>query len=68
MLKYLLDTHMVIDAIRNRPQSLRQQFNRLQGQMAISSVTWGNLFMVLSALPSLSAIWRIWNRLAPDLR
>ncbi len=43
MPKYLLDTNIVIYAIKNRPQSLRQKFNRLQGQMAISSVTWGEL-------------------------
>ena len=43
MLRYLLDTNVVIYAIKNRPQSLRQKFNRSQGQMAISSVTWGEL-------------------------
>ena len=43
MIRYLLDTNVVIYAIKNRPQSLRQKFNRLQGQMAISSVTWGEL-------------------------
>ncbi len=43
MPKYLLDTNVVIYAIKKRPQSLHQKFNRLQGQMAISSVTWGEL-------------------------
>ena len=43
MLKYLLDTNVVIYAIKNRPQSLRRKFNQLQGQMAVSTVTWGEL-------------------------
>ena len=43
MLRYLLDTNVVIYAIKNRPQSLRQKFSRSQGQTAISSVTWGEL-------------------------
>ena len=43
MLKYLLDTNVVIYAIKNRPQSLRRKFNQLQGQMAVSAVTWGEL-------------------------
>ena len=43
MIRYLLDTNIVIYAIKNRPRSLREKFNRLQDQMAISSVTWGEL-------------------------
>ena len=43
MPRYLLDTNVVIYAIKNRHQSLRRKFNRLQGQMAISSITWGEL-------------------------
>ncbi len=43
MLRYLLDTNIVIYAIKNRPRSLREKFSRLQDQMAISSVTWGEL-------------------------
>ena len=43
MLKYLLDTNVVIYAIKNRPQSLRRKFNQLHGQMAVSAVTWGEL-------------------------
>ncbi len=39
MLKYLLDTNIVIYTIKNRPESLRQRFNHHAGQMAISSVT-----------------------------
>ena len=43
MPKYLLDTDVVIYAIKDRHQSLRRKFNRLEGQMAISSITWGEL-------------------------
>ncbi len=39
MLKYLLDTNIVIYTIKNRPQAVRERFNRHAGQMAISSVT-----------------------------
>ncbi len=43
MLKYLLDTNMVIYTIKNRPVQVRDAFIRHEGQMAISSVTWGEL-------------------------
>ena len=43
MIRYLLDTNIVIYTIKNRPKSLREKFNRLQDQMAISSITWGEL-------------------------
>lgn len=43
MLKYLLDTNIVIYTIKNRPQPVRAAFKRHEGQMAISAVTWGEL-------------------------
>ncbi len=43
MLKYLLDTNIVIYTIKNRPAEIRETFIRHEGQMAISSVTWGEL-------------------------
>jgi len=43
MLKYLLDTNTVIYTIKNRPAKLREIFQRCDGQMAISSITWGEL-------------------------
>ncbi|VAW63174.1 VapC toxin protein, partial [hydrothermal vent metagenome] len=43
MLKYMLDTNIVIYAIKNRPAQVREYFKRHQGQMCISSVTWGEL-------------------------
>lgn len=43
MLKYMLDTNIVIYTIKNRPEEVRQAFKRHSGQMAISSVTLGEL-------------------------
>jgi len=39
MLKYLLDTNIVIYTMKNRPSEVREIFNKNQGQLAISSVT-----------------------------
>ncbi len=39
MLKYLLDTNIVVYVIKNRPQNARERFTRHQGQVGISSVT-----------------------------
>ena len=39
MLKYLLDTNIVIYTIKNRPRRVRERFTSHQGQLAISSVT-----------------------------
>jgi len=43
MIRYLLDTNIVIYTIKNRPEDVRKQFNRYNGQMAVSSVTLGEL-------------------------
>lgn len=43
MLKYMLDTNIVIYTIKNRPQAVRKVFNQHEAQMCISSVTWGEL-------------------------
>ncbi len=43
MLKYLLDTNIVIYTIKRRPPAVREAFKRHDGQMSISSVTWGEL-------------------------
>uniref|UniRef100_UPI004056882E type II toxin-antitoxin system tRNA(fMet)-specific endonuclease VapC n=1 Tax=Candidatus Electrothrix sp. TaxID=2170559 RepID=UPI004056882E len=43
MLKYMLDTNIVIYAIRNRPRQIRQSFKAHQGRMCISTVTLGEL-------------------------
>ena len=39
MLKYLLDTSIVIYTMKNRPVEVRAAFNAHEGQLAISSVT-----------------------------
>ncbi len=39
MLKYMLDTNIVIYTIKNRPQAVRTQFENHYGQMCISSIT-----------------------------
>ena len=43
MLKYMLDTNIVIYTIKNRPVRVREVFQRHSGQMAISAVTFGEL-------------------------
>ena len=43
MLKYMLDTDIVIYTLKNRPARVREVFKRHSGQMAISAVTLGEL-------------------------
>lgn len=43
MLKYLLDTDTVIHAIRHRPDAVRAAFKRHEGQLALSTVSLGEL-------------------------
>ena len=43
MLKYMLDTNLVIYVIKRRPQSLRWVFNQHVGQMCISTITFAEL-------------------------
>lgn len=43
MLKYLLDTNIVIYVIKYRPPEVREVFNRHHGRMAISAVTLAEL-------------------------
>ncbi|WP_241086005.1 type II toxin-antitoxin system tRNA(fMet)-specific endonuclease VapC [Candidatus Vondammii sp. HM_W22] len=44
MLKYLLDTNIVIYTMKNRPATVREVFNANEGQLAVSSVTLMELF------------------------
>jgi tRNA(fMet)-specific endonuclease VapC len=39
MLRYMLDTNICIYVIKNRPEGLRERFNRLADQLCISAVT-----------------------------
>ncbi|MEA5503460.1 tRNA(fMet)-specific endonuclease VapC [Halotia wernerae UHCC 0503] len=43
MLKYMLDTNIVIYTMKNKPPQVRALFKKHDGQMCISSVTLGEL-------------------------
>ncbi len=43
MLKYLLDTNIVIYTMKNRPQLVKRRFQKHEGEMCISAVTLGEL-------------------------
>lgn len=43
MLKYLLDTNIVIYAMKKRPRQVKRRFQQHHGQMGISTVTLGEL-------------------------
>lgn len=43
MLKYMLDTNIVIYTIKNKPAKVREAFKKHDGQMCVSAVTWGEL-------------------------
>lgn len=44
MLRYLLDTNIVIYVIKHRPPTAREVFNGHQGQMAVSAITQAELW------------------------
>src|ERR1041384_1566859 len=44
MLRYMLDTNICIQVIKDRPERLRQKFNRFAEQICISSITLAELF------------------------
>ena len=39
MLRYILDTDILIYTIKNKPEAVRQQFQQHHGEMCISTVT-----------------------------
>ena len=43
MLKYLLDTNIVIYTMKNRPHQVKRRFQRHEGQICISALTLGEL-------------------------
>jgi tRNA(fMet)-specific endonuclease VapC len=43
MLKYMLDTNMVIYTVKNKPAGVRTLFKRYSGSMCISTITLGEL-------------------------
>jgi tRNA(fMet)-specific endonuclease VapC len=44
MLKYMLDTNMVIHVIKRRPEKLLSVFNTYNGQLCISTITLAELY------------------------
>jgi tRNA(fMet)-specific endonuclease VapC len=44
MLKYLLDTNIVIYVVKRRPLAVLERFNANEGRMAISSITLSELY------------------------
>jgi len=45
MLKYLLDTNIVIYTLKNRPEQVKRRFKDHHGRMGISAVTLGELVL-----------------------
>jgi len=43
MIKYMLDTNIIIYTIKNRPSKVREAFQKHDHQMCISSITYGEL-------------------------
>lgn len=43
MLKYMLDTNIVIYTMKNKPDSVRERFKKHHGRMCISSITFMEL-------------------------
>ncbi len=43
MLKYMLDTNIVIYTMKNRPRQVKKRFQQNDGRMAVSAVTLGEL-------------------------
>ena len=43
MLKYMLDTNIVIYTMKNKPDSVRERFKKNHGRMCISSITYMEL-------------------------
>jgi len=43
VLKYMLDTNIVIYTMKNRPDSVRERFKKHHGRMCISSITYMEL-------------------------
>ena len=43
MIKFMLDTNILIYTINNRPAKVRERFGQHEGQLCISTVSWGEL-------------------------
>ncbi|WP_274377334.1 PIN domain-containing protein [Methylomonas methanica] len=58
MLKYLLDTNIVIYVIKQRPIEVLAAFSRHHGRMAISSITLAELILGAEKVNFPSVIWQ----------
>lgn len=52
MLKYMLDTNICIFTIKNRPEQVREAFNRFHDQLCISSVSFMELIYGAESQPA----------------
>jgi tRNA(fMet)-specific endonuclease VapC len=43
MIKFMLDTNILIYTINNRPSKVRERFGLHEGQLCISTISWGEL-------------------------
>ncbi len=59
MIKYLLDTNIVIFAIKKRPESILPKFNKNTDNMAISKITLAELIFGLKKVEILRKIWQL---------
>jgi hypothetical protein len=58
MLKYLLDTNIVIYTMKNRPQQVKRRFQQHHGQMGISAVTYLNWCLTRNIHSRWNGIWQ----------
>ena len=64
MLKYLLDTNMVIYVIKHRPPAVREVFNRQHGRMAISAIILAELLHGAEKSSDPPRTWPWWKTIA----
>ena len=68
MLKYLLDTNMVIYVMKRRPIEVLSQFNDNAGRMALSAITCRSFITAQKKVPKWRKTWkslkslRVWCR------
>ncbi len=59
MIKYLLDTNIVIFTIKKRPESILPKFNKNTDHMTISTITLAELIFGLKKVEILREIWQL---------
>ncbi len=68
MIKYMLDTNICIFTIKNKPQVVREAFNRHHGQLCISAVTLMELIYGAEKSAAPEKTWRSSRASPPDLK